>query len=62
MKEHVLFTGATGFIGRYLLRKMLENDVPVAVIARSSVGQGANERIQAIVCHSPLGRTYFENT
>lgn len=58
MKEHVLFTGATGFIGRYLLRKMLENDVPVAVIARSSAGQGANERIQAIVAgfERKLGR------
>ncbi len=49
LKKYVLFTGATGFIGRYLLRQMLANDIPVAVIARSSNGNGANERIREIV-------------
>jgi thioester reductase-like protein len=49
LKKYVLFTGATGFIGRYLLRQMLLNDVPVAVIARASDNRGANERIREIV-------------
>ena len=59
MKKYLLFTGATGFIGRYLLRQMLSDDVPVAVIARASGDQGANERIQKIVAgfEKELGRS-----
>ena len=59
MKKYVLFTGATGFIGRYLLREMLANEIPVAVIARSSNGKGANDRIREIVAgfEAELGRT-----
>ena len=49
VKNYVLFTGATGFIGRYLLRQMLLSDVPVAVIARAANARGANERIREIV-------------
>ncbi len=49
MKSHLLLTGATGFIGQYVLRRLLVRDVPVVVIARGNDQQTANDRVQSIV-------------
>ncbi len=49
MKSHLLLTGATGFIGQYVLRRLLLRDVPVVVIARGNDEQSANDRVQSIV-------------
>ncbi len=49
MKNYLLLTGATGFIGQYLLRRFLCNDVPIVVIARASADSSASDRIMSIV-------------
>lgn len=49
MKKYLLLTGATGFIGQYVLERLLKQQVPVVIIARGSSEQSANDRIMAIV-------------
>lgn len=49
MKQHVLLTGATGFIGQYLLQRLLEMGRPVAVVTRGTSDRSANDRIMAVV-------------
>ena len=49
MKKYMLLTGATGFIGQYLIRRLLMEDVPLVVIARGNSELTANDRVQAIV-------------
>ncbi len=49
MKNYLLLTGATGFIGQYVLRRLLLRDVPVVCIARASKDASASERILEIV-------------
>ena len=49
MKNYLLLTGATGFIGQYLLRRLLLRGVPLAVIARNARGRTARERVEQIV-------------
>jgi len=49
MDNYILLTGATGFLGQFLLHRLLRADVPIAVVARSSPAQSAKERIAAIV-------------
>jgi nucleoside-diphosphate-sugar epimerase len=44
----VLLTGATGFVGRYLLRDLLASGRQVAVLARDARGTSADERIQGL--------------
>jgi nucleoside-diphosphate-sugar epimerase len=44
----VLLTGATGFIGRYLLRDLLTSGRRVAVLARDVRSTSAQERIRAL--------------
>ncbi len=34
MKNYLLLTGATGFIGQYLLRRFLCHQIPTVVIVR----------------------------
>jgi thioester reductase-like protein len=46
---YVLLTGATGFLGRYLLRELLASGRRVAVLVRNSRKQSAEERITAVV-------------
>jgi nucleoside-diphosphate-sugar epimerase len=41
----VLVTGATGFIGRYVVARLLLSDRPVILAARRSAGASARERI-----------------
>jgi len=45
----VLLTGATGFLGRYLLRDLLLSGQRVAVLARDSRGGRAEERIKELL-------------
>jgi nucleoside-diphosphate-sugar epimerase len=44
----VLLTGATGFIGRYLLRDLLASGRRVSVLARDARGTPADERIRTL--------------
>jgi thioester reductase-like protein len=44
----VLLTGATGFVGRYLLGELLASGRRVAVLARDAGGAPADERIRAL--------------
>jgi thioester reductase-like protein len=46
---YVLLTGATGLVGRHLLRDLLASGRQVAVLARSSKLQSARQRIEAIM-------------
>lgn len=59
MSYHILLTGATGLLGRYLLRDLLLADVPVAAVVRSSRRQSADDRIEALMetWEDLLGRT-----
>ena len=52
----ILLTGATGFLGQYLLQELLRNQHPVAVLARDSRQGRAAERIGRIVrsCNNRL--------
>src|SRR5262247_3113385 len=49
MNYHILLTGATGLLGRYLLRNLLLADVPVAVLVRGSRRQSAEDRVEALM-------------
>ena len=57
MSYHLL-TGATGLLGNYLLRDLLQANVPVAVIVRSNRRQTARQRVEAAMCawEAELGR------
>jgi thioester reductase-like protein len=46
---HLLLTGATGLLGSYLLRDLLLNDTPLAVLARRSRRANAAERIELLL-------------
>jgi thioester reductase-like protein len=46
--DHVLLTGATGCLGRYLLRDLLASGWRVAVLVRATRSQTAAERIAAL--------------
>ena len=48
MKKWAL-TGCTGFLGLYLLRDLLVEDLPVVVLARDTARASAAERVNAIV-------------
>jgi nucleoside-diphosphate-sugar epimerase len=45
----ILLTGATGLLGRYLLRDLLVEGRSVAVLVRDAPGQPARERIEELV-------------
>lgn len=49
MRDYLLLTGATGLIGRYLMRNFLAARVPLAVVVRPQSRQTASERIERIV-------------
>ena len=57
MKYHLL-TGATGLLGRYLLRDLTLDDIPLAVIVRRSRFESAIGRIETAMRHweRELGR------
>src|SRR5882724_10487430 len=49
LMSYLLLTGATGLVGRYLLRDLLALDLPVAVICRSSVAESAASRVESVM-------------
>ncbi len=49
MNYHILLTGATGLLGRYLLRDLLLADTSVAVLVRRGRRQNAAERVEAMM-------------
>ena len=49
MNYHILLTGATGLLGRYLLRDLMLADVPVAAVVRGNRRQSAEDRIEALM-------------
>ncbi len=51
MKKYTLLTGATGFIGQYVLERLLVRDVPIVTIARGKDRLTAKERIQELVAN-----------
>lgn len=56
---YTLLTGATGLVGRYLLRDLLINGHQLAVVVRPSRKQSPQERIEQILLHweAELGRS-----
>src|SRR5262245_18311546 len=50
MAYHLL-TGATGLLGRYLLRDLTLADVPVAVLVRPTRWETAAQRIETVLAH-----------
>lgn len=48
-EKYIVLTGATGFIGQYLLRDLLLSQTPVAVIARPHRGQSLADRIESLL-------------
>ena len=59
MKKYTLLTGATGFIGQYMLERLLLRDIPVVTIARGKESLSAKERRQESVAdlEKRVGRT-----
>lgn len=49
MSYHILLTGATGLLGRYLLKDLMLADVPVAVLVRRSRRKSAAERVEELM-------------
>lgn len=48
MNDYVLLTGATGFVGRYLIRDLLVDGRNLAVLVRPNKKQTCRERIESI--------------
>lgn len=48
---YVLLTGATGLVGRYLLRDLLSRSERVAVLVRSDKSRTARDRVGALIAH-----------
>lgn len=60
MRNYTLITGASGLLGAYLLRNLLDQDVPCAVLVRSSRMETAAQRIESILTRMEReeGRTF----
>jgi thioester reductase-like protein len=56
-RQYTLLTGATGLLGRYLMRDLLRQDQRVAVLVRPNQKMQARERVEQILqwCESDLG-------
>ncbi len=59
MNYHILLTGATGLLGRYLLKDLLLADASVAVLVRPTRRETADDRVAALMgtWESKLGRS-----
>lgn len=57
--RYLLLTGATGLVGRYVLRKLLVRQRPVAVLVRQGKLSSARDRMEAVLQHGEavLGRS-----
>jgi nucleoside-diphosphate-sugar epimerase len=51
MSKHLLLTGATGLVGQYLVRDLLLEGAPLAVLIRSQGGSSAQERLEQVITH-----------
>ena len=51
MSKYLLLTGATGLVGQYLLRDLLLEGMPVAVLIRSKGTRAAHARLDHIMSH-----------
>ena len=49
--SHILLTGATGLLGRYLIRDLIQQGHSLAVLVRSSRQASATERIDEVMKH-----------
>src|SRR5579871_2538499 len=58
MAYHLL-TGATGLLGRYLLRDLILADIPVAVLVRPTRRANVRQRVESMMCQwdAELGRS-----
>jgi nucleoside-diphosphate-sugar epimerase len=58
MSQYLLLTGATGLVGQYLLRDLLQEGMPVAVLIRSQGQASAQDRLAQVLSHweKELGR------
>ncbi len=58
MTDYLLLTGATGLLGRYLLRDLTLADIPLAVVVRRTRWESATQRIETAMAHweRELGR------
>jgi len=56
--EYFLLTGATGLLGRYLLRDLTLADIPLAVVVRATKWESARQRVETAMAHweKELGR------
>ena len=48
MSKYLLLTGSTGLVGQYLLRDLLLEQMPVAVLIRSQEDATAQERLEHV--------------
>src|SRR5580704_6633861 len=57
--HYTLLTGATGFVGRYVLKDMLLAEMPVAVLVRGTKRETARQRLEGILAYwdGRLGRS-----
>ena len=53
-RDHLLLTGATGLLGSYLVRDLLLDGQPLAVIVRRSRKQDPVARIEGVLRHWEL--------
>lgn len=51
MQKYIFLTGATGLLGRYLVRDLLLRGRQLALLARGSHGQTAQQRIEALISY-----------
>ncbi len=51
MSGYLFLTGATGLLGRYLVRDLLEKDQRLALLVRGSKNESASQRIESILQH-----------
>ncbi len=58
MPDHLLLTGALGLLGRYLLRDLLLEGVPLAVLVRGQGSHSAEQRLKRVLAHweAEMGR------
>src|SRR5580698_4335318 len=58
MQGYLLLTGATGLLGRYLLRDLTLADIALAVVVRPTRWESATQRIETAMAHweRELGR------
>lgn len=49
LRPYVLLTGASGLVGGLVLARLLESEIPVAVMVRGNRCQTAAQRVEALI-------------